>query len=178
MSAPHRLPFSGALLLTACAFLLSACNSSAEPTTAREHFEQLVGDWEGTHRLHENPNEYAALYSISLDGEVLVHSFSSAWEGGFTGHERMTIKEDGTLVATWSDSGGDENLVTRGTWSGETRTLEMKGEGVSWSNPQKAVQYRHVTTYADDSFLYTMHLTQDGEEQEVMWIEMRRKSAE
>lgn len=177
MSVSHRLPLGGALLLAVCTLFLSAC-SSAEPPTAREHFEQLVGEWEGTHRLLDNPNEYPALYSISLDGDVLVHSFSSTWEGGFTGHERMTIKEDGTLVATWSDSGGDDNLVTEGSWDGATRTLEMKGEGVSWTDPEKTIQYRHVTVYTDDSFSYTMQLTEDGEEREVMWIEMSRKAAE
>ena len=62
--------------------------------------------------------------------------------------------------------------VLRGT------TLEMKGEGVSWSDPEKTIQYRHVTVYSNDSFSYTMHLTEDGEEREVMWIEMNRKAAE
>ena len=57
MSVSHRLPLGGALLLAVCTFFLSAC-SSAEPPTAREHFEQLVGEWEGTHRLLDNPNEY------------------------------------------------------------------------------------------------------------------------
>ena len=176
MSASHRLPLGDALLLAVCAFALSACGS-AEPPTARQHFEQLVGEWEGTHRLLDNPNEYSALYSISLDGDVLVHSFSSTWEGGYTGYERMTIKKDGTLVATWSDSGGDDSLVTEGSWDGTTRTLEMKGDGMSWTDPEKAIQYRHVTAYADNSFTYTMHLTEDSEEREVMWIEMSRKAA-
>ena len=171
------MPLGGALLLAVCTFVLSSCGST-EPPTAREHFESLVGDWEGTHRLLDNPNEYPALYNISMDGEVLVHSFSSTWEGGFTGHERMTIKEDGTLAATWSDSGGDDNLVTEGSWDGSTRTLTMTGDGASWSDPEKTIQYRHVTVYTDDTFSYTMHVREDGEESDVMWIEMRRKTAE
>ena len=49
------------------------------------------------------------------------------FEGGFTGYERMTIAEDGELVATWSDSGSEESLVTRGSWDAESNTLTMQG---------------------------------------------------
>ena len=160
----------GALLLLS----LANCGSS-EPPSARDHFASLVGDWEGSHKILGYPEEFEASYTISMEGDVLVHNFTSAFEGGFTGYERMTIAEDGELVATWSDSSSEENLVTRGSWDAETNTLTMQGEGTSWTDPEKKIQYRHVTVYGDDTLSYTMHMTEDGQEQEVMWIEMSRK---
>jgi hypothetical protein len=177
MFVSRRLFLARAAFLMLASLVLPACGSSEAPT-AREHFASLAGDWEGTHRLLDNPNEYAALYAIAMDGETLVHSFSSTWEGGFTGHERMTFLEDGSLMAVWSDSSSDESAQTTGSYDSATRTLTMQGEGESWSTPGTLVTYEHVTVYQDDAFSYTMFVTENGERKEVMWIEMTRKAGE
>lgn len=177
MFVSRRLFLVHALGFALACLAIPACGSSEAPT-AREHFEALAGDWEGTHRLLNNPNEYAALYAIAMDGEVLVHSFSSTWEGGFTGHERMSFLEDGSLMAVWSDSTSEESAETEGNYDPATRTLTMHGDGESWTNPGTRVEYEHVTVYQDDSFSYTMSVTEDGEKKEVMWIEMTRKAGE
>lgn len=171
---PFLIWLASCVALLASSTCLTSCGS-AEPPTARAHFESLVGEWEGTHRILGYPDPFPATYTIAMDGDVVVHNFSSEFEGGFTGHERMTFAENGELVATWTDSGGDDNLVSRGSWDAETNTLTMRGEGTSWTDPEKTIQYRHVTVYGDDTTSYTMHMTEDGQEQEVMWIEMTRK---
>lgn len=177
MFVSRRLFLVHALGLALVALILPACGSDEAPS-AREHFASLAGDWEGTHRLLDNPNEYPALYAIAMDGEVLVHSFSSTWEGGFTGHERMSFLEDGSLMAVWSDSGSDEPIESRGSYDPATRTLTMKGMAESWSTPGQQVEYEHVTVYDDDAFSYTMSVTENGEKSEVMWIKMTRKAGE
>jgi uncharacterized protein DUF1579 len=177
MFVSRRLFLVHALGFALAGLLLPACGSSEAPT-AREHFAALAGDWEGTHRLLDNPNEYAALYAIAMDGETLVHSFSSTWEGGFTGHERMTFLEDGSLMAVWSDSTSDETAETAGSYDSTTRTLTMHGDGESWTTPDTRVEYEHITVYQDDTFSYTMSVTEDGEKKEVMWLKMTRKAKE
>lgn len=175
MSVSRRLFLVHALGLALAGLILPACGSSEAPT-AREHFAALAGNWEGTHRLLDNPNEYAALYAIAMDGETLVHSFSSTWEGGFTGHERMSFLEDGSLMAVWSDSASEKSVETTGNYDPATRTLTMRGEAESWTTPGTFVEYEHVTVYKDDAFSYTMSVTENDLKKEVMWIKMTRKA--
>lgn len=169
----RRRRLQDALLLVLAAMAPVACGE-VEAANDLSHFQALVGDWQGTHRVLGNPEEYEAGYRIYFDGDAfLVHEFKSNWNGGFSGRERMIVDGD-HLRAVWKDSMSDEPSVTTGHYDPATRTLTMTGTGESFEHPGETVEYEHVTVYRDDSFSYTMTTLADGERTDVMWIDMER----
>ena len=171
-----HLPLLRSLALFVLAAGTLASCGKPEDLPVQEHFQQLVGEWEGTHRVMGNEHEYEARYTISMEGEVLVHAFASEWDGGFTGYERMSISPDGELIAVWTDSGSEEASESRGSWDGVERVLTMIGSGESLLEPGTQVEYRHTTKYGRGSMAYTMTVVEaDGSTQKLMWINMKKK---
>ena len=159
------------------ALLLPACGGQVESGDGMPAlYSQAVGNWSGTHKVMGNDQEFNASYKVYVDGENLIHEFTSDFGGGFTGRE--SLHSHGTeLHATWTDSHESGEMESSGTYDAASKILIMSGKGPDWQDPAKTVTFRHVTEYGDNTSKYTMFMIDDqGNESEVMWINMTKDS--
>ena len=121
--------------------------------------------------------QFEANYKIRLtDSGVLVHDFTSNWNGAFTGREELYFDPtDGELHATWTDTEDPIESSTTGSYDSGTKTLTMIGTGADWQDPEKTIIFKHVTVYSDEKSSYTMFMIgSDGVEIPSMWIDVSK----
>ncbi|MBC8406269.1 MAG: DUF1579 family protein [Planctomycetes bacterium] len=158
--------------------LVMACGQAEAETKVPGFFAEVVGNWDGTQRMMGTDLVFDASYKVHVTEEnMLVHEFTSNWNGAFAGREELTFDADGTLHAVWSDTAESEEMVSTGKFDDATKTLTMTGKGPNWSNPEEIVTFEHVTVYKDGSSNYTMTMiSDDGTRNEVMWINMVKRN--
>jgi hypothetical protein len=163
------------LLLLPMVLFLPSCGGQVESNDGTPQvFREALGNWTGTHKLMGSDELHDASYKVFMDGENLVHEFTSNYGGGFTGRESMHA-HDSELHATWTDSQESEKMESNGSYDAASRTLTMTGEGADWEDPSKTVTYKHVTVYGEGTSSYTMTVIDPtGNEAQVMWIEMKK----
>lgn len=158
---------------------LPSCGGQVESDDGlHPYFREAIGNWTGTHKMLGSEEAFEASYKVYMDGNDLIHEFTSNFGGGFTGKESMHAHEGSTggdLHATWTDSHEAEPMSSTGSFDKGTRTLTMVGEGADFEDPEKTVTYKHVTVYGEGTSNYTMIVIDaEGTETEVMWIEMTK----
>ena len=162
------------LLTTACSPLLAQELPQAGPET--KALEKFVGQWKceiggpggeastGTSR-----------YKMELNGMHLSQELTADL-GGFTfqGHGTTSYCPfRKKYVSTWIDTMSSSPTTMEGTMSEDKKQLTEKGQGPGMNG---LADYKSTTRWQDDdTFVFTLYVMSDGNEQELMSITYQRQ---
>lgn len=166
---------------------MKAYEEISKPGEEHARLEPMVGSWEQTVRMYMAPGTEPMVSSSTseaewtLDGRWIEETYTGSMMGQpFHGRNLIGYdKFNDQYVAVWFDNMSTAPMISTGTWSDATNSLEMSGTFDDPMTEQADVAFRTVTHWKDgDTLVYEMYMPgPDGAEFKAMEVEARRAGA-